>query len=151
MSDPVVSIKWKLRPGKRNSWATGGLEQMLQGGTLAFNSDIYQGIGNVLDETSGEITEWMKTNAPWEDQTGRARASLSAHRESPRYFLDGQDYGGDLKSNTITLGYSNTPDPVPYAWYLETKNAGRYQIILPAMTQWGGEVLNRIRAKLGLR
>lgn len=64
-----------------------------------------------------EMEEYAKVNAPWNDQTGRAREGL---------------YGVALRQRngkiSIVLSYA---DDVDYGAYLELRWAGRYATILP--------------------
>lgn len=145
MSSPV-SIKWKFRSphGTEENFA-----DLVHTGAFAYTSQIYYRTGQVLDSMMAEITEWMKTNAPWEDQTGRARAALQAKRLQDFTYYDEKTEVRN-KHLGIMIGYFNTADPVFYSWYLETKNAGKYQIILPTLDKFGQEVFERVRSRLRL-
>lgn len=83
---------------------------------------------------------WMKTNAPWSDQTTNARNGLSA-----RYA------GSDGGVHTMVLFHS-----VDYGIWLEVANEGKYAIINPALEEVGPRVmedlvglLNRIQSLPG--
>lgn len=69
---------------------------------------------------------YMKTNAPWQDQTSNARNGLAA-----RAYTDGNEYG-------IILFHQ-----VPYGIYLETRWSGRYAIINPTIEALGPQVMER--------
>lgn len=144
MSD-TVSIKWTIR----SKHSTKSLTDMLFLGTFDYENAIYDRAGQVLDSMLDEITAYMKANAPWTDRTGRARAALQAKRNSESWFYEGSE--GRNNTLGIMIGYFNASDPVFYAWYLETKNAGKYQIVLPTLDKFGQDVFNRVRSRLGLR
>jgi len=59
---------------------------------------------------------WMKLNAPWTDDTGAARAGLTAKSYS------------EANTHLMILAYS-----VHYGIWLEVANSGRFQILGPAM------------------
>lgn len=61
----------------------------------------------------------MKTNAPWQDQTGNARNGLRARAE------------GAGNGARIVLSHS-----VPYGVWLEIRWGGRYAIIGPAIEEF---------------
>jgi hypothetical protein len=65
---------------------------------------------------AAKSTGWMKTNAPWTDQTTAARSGLHAtsSRSGSRFEL--------------VLAHA-----VSYGIWLEVCNSGKYQIILPAL------------------
>lgn len=73
-----------------------------------------------------DVENYMKTNAPWTDQTGNARNGLTA-----RPFQEGETVG-------IVLSHS-----VPYGIYLEAKWSGRYAIIQPTIDAMGPVVMRR--------
>lgn len=66
----------------------------------------------------------MKSGATWQDQTGNARASLSA-----RPFRRGKVFG-------IQLSHG-----VPYGIWLEVRFSGRYAIIAPTIRSQGPQVM----------
>jgi hypothetical protein len=70
------------------------------------------------------VENYMKTNAPWEDQTGNARSGLFA-----RAYIEGDEIG-------IVLGHT-----VPYGIWLEVRFNGRYSIIQPAIDAMGPVVM----------
>lgn len=92
-------------------------------------------ISELAAQRAEEITEWMQENAPWQDETGAARASLLAE------VVDA--YEGIVE---IELSYSD-PD-VFYSVYLETMQAGRFEILGPAMDHWMPILIKDIRGIL---
>lgn len=73
-----------------------------------------------------EVENFMKNNAPWQDQTGNARNGLTA-----RAYREGDEVG-------IVLSHS-----VFYGIYLETRFSGRYAIIQPTIDEMGPRVMRR--------
>jgi hypothetical protein len=82
------------------------------------------------DSLAGRIESWMKAGATWQDRTGDARRGLYA--EASRSGALGQG-----KTITIEFGYGPKDDPIPYAIYLVTMQAGRFDIVGPAINHWG--------------
>lgn len=72
--------------------------------------------------------EYMKSNAPWTDQTGNARQGLK-----------GEPYG-DGKS-TFGVVYFHQ---VPYGIWLEVKHSGEYSIIVPTVQVMGPEIMKQV-------
>lgn len=70
------------------------------------------------------VENYMKVNAPWQDQTGNARNGLFA-----RAYIEGEEVG-------IVLGGS-----VPYQIWLEVRFSGRYAIIQPTIDAMGPRVM----------
>jgi hypothetical protein len=77
-----------------------------------------------MTEGAREIETYAQSNAPWEDQTGAARAGLSA------------DVGMDGLNVVISLSHS-----VDYGVYLELKDNGKYAIIMPTLEALGPKIL----------
>jgi hypothetical protein len=135
-----VSIKWKFHNGRGNvGFKSESLDDLIFTGTWNYTLKLRGAIYKTLESSLAEITSWMRENAPWTDQTGDARASLRAEMNS----LPHEMY------QEILLHYAD--DSVFYAWYLETKNAGKYQIILPTLDRFALDMLDRIRTRAGLR
>lgn len=91
------------------------------------------------ENIAGRMESWMKDNATWQDQTGDARRGLYA--EATRSGAMGQG-----KTITIEFGYGPKDDPVPYAIYLVTMQAGRFDVVGPALNYWGPVMLEEIYA-----
>ena len=71
-----------------------------------------------------QATAWMRSNAPWRDQTGNARNGLFSQP-----FSNKPNYG-------IILAHR-----VPYGIWLEVRWSGRYAVIGPAVQTQGPEVM----------
>jgi len=90
----------------------------------------------VAAQRGEEAEQWMKSNAPWTDRTGDARAGLHVTpQESP----------GVLTELVFSHG-----DDVPYGVWLEIANAGRYAIIAPAIDYWGPKLMQDIQRIVNL-
>jgi len=73
-----------------------------------------------------EVENYMKINAPWEDQTGNARNGLAA-----RAYRDKDEIG-------IVLFHQ-----VAYGIWLETRFGGKYAIIEPTIQAMSPKVMAR--------
>jgi len=76
----------------------------------------------------------MKVNAPWTDRTGAARSGLHARTEHSK------------TRHAIVFAHS-----VPYGIWLEVKNSGKYEIIMPTVRQESralGNDLDRLWARI---
>lgn len=88
----------------------------------------------VAEKLTDEITDYMKQNAPWQDRTGAARASLySVVQHAAR------------QSVTILLSHGSL---IPYGIYLEILNGGRLAIIAPSVDIWGPRMFHETQAIL---
>lgn len=88
-------------------------------------------IEDAMQRLANEIREWMQANAPWEDDTGDARANLQAIyvRES---------------NNTFSIWVGHGPN-IYYGVWLEVRWGGRYAIVGPAVQKFGPMLGARIR------
>lgn len=78
-----------------------------------------------------EVENYMKMNAPWQDQTGNARSGLFA-----RPFQEGETVGIDLGGS------------VDYQIWLEVRWSGRYAIIQPTIDAMAPVVMRRYERML---
>lgn len=87
--------------------------------TTAYIVALKQAAGMVIASRAPQIENWMRRNAPWQDRTGNARQSLHVVVE--------------IMSDVVvmTLAHGMT-----YGFWLETRWAGRYAIIAPALDHW---------------
>ena len=100
-----------------------------------FNYDINALVAAVVDYRGDRSVDWMKSNAPWTDRTGNARATLAAYGLHGFDFHELHLHGG-----------------MPYQIWLEIRWAGRYAIIGPAVKYQGLALMNQLRGlvkKLG--
>jgi len=140
----LVSIKWKFKGGNKYSTRLSSALRFYDYDDLFHNT-----VESILTRAADDITDWMKANAPWTDRTGKARASLKAQMGD--FWLAGTDYESNYKSSTqVIIGYVATADPVWYAWYLETIQAGKWAIVGPALDEWGPIIWQRVKTALGM-
>ncbi len=105
-----MSFQWSVTPEQ----AFGDLAE-------AYVLAIRAGVLDIANRRAPDITEWMQQNAPWQDITGVARASLLA--EVVELAID---------MTEIYLSHG-----AYYGVFLETKNAGKYAILAPSLDVWG--------------
>lgn len=90
----------------------------------------------VAHQRAEDATAWMKENAPWEDQTGRARAGLHVEElESPGVLTE--------------LVFSHDPE-LDYPLWLEIAHGGTYAIIAPAIDYWGPKLMTDVQRIVNL-
>ena len=82
-------------------------------------------------------TASMKTNAPWTDDTGAARAGLHSINVNTRL-------AGDNARYELILSHT-----VFYGIWLEIANSGRYQIIMPEVRKAGKQIMEDLEDLFG--
>lgn len=97
----------------------------------AIPNQVEQKMQAVGDYNAGWATTYLKTNAPWTDQTGAARGGISAIST------------GHGSSVEILMAYS-----VTYGIWLEIANDRRYAIITPAMRVVGAKLMRDLEGML---
>lgn len=108
-------------------WETKELEQKLR--DITENLD--EKVAAIFRENEAWATVWMKANAPWTDNTGRARAELGAKSYSSGHTHEMVLFGG-----------------APYQIWLEVANSGRFQILGPAMRYVAAKLLRDLQSLL---
>ncbi|MGI8404976.1 MAG: hypothetical protein ACR2OE_09485 [Thermomicrobiales bacterium] len=116
----AASIRWSAPPSAMANRADGYAERLI---------DAVHQIG---DTHAAEIQSEMKSNHPFQNQTGAAEAGLFAKAEP-------SDTGVRIRA-----GHG-----VFYGIYLERKNAGRYAIVLPTLQQHYGSFMSDMKALVG--
>lgn len=89
-----------------------------------FESKTRERIEEVCLEWAVKAVEYMKANAPWQDQTGYAR--------------DGLDTRVETKDGTIEIDLFHGVD---YGIWLEIRWGGTYAIILPTIEVMGPQLM----------
>jgi hypothetical protein len=84
-----------------------------------------------VDSIAESLLGDAKTNAPWNDRTGDARAGLE---------VEVSDEGGDV---VVTLMHT-----MEYGEWLETIQSGRFAIIMPTLEKYAGEVQQAVASGL---
>jgi hypothetical protein len=100
-----------------------------------FDHDINALVAGLVDFQGTKAMAWMKVNAKWTDRTGNARQTLSAYGLHSETWHEIHLHGG-----------------MPYQIFLETRWAGRFAIIGPAVKYHGLALMNRLNGivrKLG--
>lgn len=103
-------------------------DKKLLGNLRTFDNRLKDAVKVTVDYNAGYATGWMKSNAPWTDRTGAARAGLIALPASGRNFEE------------IIMSYS-----VYYGIWLEVANNRRYAIIQPAMRIIGDKLMRDLQ------
>lgn len=106
-----VKISWSVPP-----------EDQIIPFLKAMPEDLLAYMEEILQESTDEITQWMQQNAPWEDRTGAARASLWSDVETSA-------------AHIVRLVMAYGPE-IAYSRYLEDMQMGRFSILTPAMEHW---------------
>lgn len=102
----------------------------LTGNVKAMPSKIDRALAAAVEYAATKSEGYMKTNAPWTDQTSNARNGLNTQP-----FHEGKTHGYHLAHG------------VPYGIWLEVRWDGRYGII-PQATQQGGMMVMSLMTKL---
>ena len=97
----------------------------------AYAQAVFNAVFVACQRRAPAMENWMKANAPWTDRTGNARQTLKT------------EVVPALAEIIIYLRHGMT-----YGFWLETKNAGRYAIISPAIDHWLPIILQDIQAVL---
>jgi len=100
-------------------------------GILAYEVTLMHTIYRVMREYAEEMEQYMQDNAPWEDQTGEARAGLGAvvdeHPVRPEIIL----------YHTVSYGK-----------WLEIRWNGLYAVIMPTIEDMGPGLIRRLEEAL---
>ncbi|QGJ91010.1 hypothetical protein HWC82_gp21 [Gordonia phage Yikes] len=82
----------------------------------------------IIDAGATRGEAYMKNNAPWTDRTGAARSGLTTmtHHESDQ--------------STVVFAHA-----VDYGIWLEVKNDGEYEVIMPSVLHTGKEIMDDFR------
>ena len=91
------------------------------------DSDTEQRIGVIAERQATVSQNEMRSNAPWQDRTGNARNGLFG-----KYSREGD-------THKITLSHS-----MNYGIWLETRWAGKYEIIRPSISKGGDDVMRQL-------
>jgi len=113
-----------------DSQLTGGLAR-LRANVKAAGRAIEERVDATMVEVAAEGEAYMKERAPWHDDTGAARAALNAVP--------------DLEGRRKTITFTNEVD---YGFVLETREHGRFGIVLPAAIAMGERLMQRFEGAL---
>lgn len=90
------------------------------------------GVDLTFDSMVPVAEGYMRTNAPWTDRTGNARAGLRA-----------QHVANPMVRHELILYHT-----MPYGIWLEVRWSGRYAIIAPTIQEIGPDVMQRVVASV---
>lgn len=103
-------------------------ENSLMPRLMTLDSAMQLGIRATLSRYEPIAEARLKERAPWTDRTGNARNGLAARAV----------FGDDVDS--LVLFHQ-----VPYGIYLETKNSGKYAVIMPVVNEISKEIMGTLR------
>lgn len=86
----------------------------------------------VSEKIASEGQSVMRVNAPWTDRTSNARNGLFGKAMHEKGI-----------SHTIVLYHT-----MPYGVFLETRNSGKYAVIVPTLQTMGPRTMNLLRTIL---
>ena len=104
-----MGFKWETSP-----------EKAFVPGFDKYAALIHSEISIIALRRAPEITDWMKQNATWKDDTGEARRTLHTEVE---WVLN--------KMVSVVMDYG-----VDYGVWLAFARGGKYDIIAPALDHW---------------
>jgi len=119
----------KARQWEKNEYWT---VDTLFKGIANFEMKTGDGVVEAAQKFAGELVDYARRNAPWEDETGDARAGLSSQ--------------GVATNDSVTLYLTHT---VEYGIYLEVRWGARYAIIIPTIEAMGPKIYNDMRGMCG--
>ena len=117
----MAGLKWDLRPARLFEWLGDVRRRQVEAATL-----------RVAERNAALIEAYMKTNAPWQNRTGQARATLKA---------EVLDVTGRAAFILLTYG-------VDYSLYLETMQGGRFAIIGPTLDVFAPRIMRDLQIEL---
>jgi hypothetical protein len=108
------------------------LEGTLLTGIAQFQFKTSDKVAEKIVDFAGQLQDYARDNAPWEDQSGDARRGLEA------------SVVADDDEMSITLQHT-----VDYGIWLEIRWGGRYAIIIPSMEQIGPQIYDQMSGMCG--
>lgn len=121
----MAKSEFKWDAGKKPS-------DVFEAGVSKYAATIRKEIKNLADAWQPVIEDYMKLNAPWEDQSSNARQTLNVQVEETK--------------NRTELVLAHGMD---YGIYLELANTGVWAIINPSLDIFGPRVWNSVIDILG--
>lgn len=111
MTNSGITVTTGLKSG-----GAGGIKiQNLIDNTLRFEPKLKDAMNETLEHERGVLEAYIKTNAPWTDQTGNARNGLFVRVDSEFMRSGGGQFSVGGQTFRLVLGHS-----VPYGIWLET-------------------------------
>lgn len=118
-----MGMRWQRKPGDAFSDMADDYRRSVEIGVL-----------KIVQRNRIEMSNYMKSNAPWTDRTGNARQALHTALE----------YKPGV-SIVIEFGHGHG---IEYGIYLEFKNAGRYAIVNPTGDVFAPRIWSQIQGML---
>lgn len=130
----MAGLEWKVSPAEAWPAAAG-----------AYVKAVRAGVHGVALKNAALIENFMKTEAPWQDQTAAARQGLYCEvtPETPAQVVDVIElwfgYGAGFPYLYFLEGYDYRYNFAP------TRQGKKFSIITPTLDQWGPKVWAEIR------
>ncbi|WP_231123368.1 hypothetical protein [Mycobacterium asiaticum] len=96
-------------------------------------------INSIMGLTAVDGAEYMKDRARWRDDTGNRKDRV------PGAARAGLNTSTDLKGTHKVIRFAHGVD---YGIWLEIKNNGKWQIIMPAVAEMGKRLMKNLRGSL---
>lgn len=110
----------------RFRWKPGHHPSNLADKVEIFKTQIRSKAIRTSESTAEQMVQWMRANAPWNDDTGNARRDLYARATRT----------GELgQGRFIVIEFGHGPE-IYYGIYLETMQGGRFAIVGPTIDYW---------------
>lgn len=107
-----------------------GLDTMSEA-LVDYGNRVLDASRSAAQELADEMVAWAKENAPWEDQTGDARAGLQAHV---------------VQQGARTVIWFGHGKDIHYGVWLEIMQNGRFSIVLPTILRYAPAVAGKVAA-----
>lgn len=106
-------------------------------------------IQSIMGYEATDAQNFMRTHAPWNDQTGNARQGLFAKSGKG----EAQGPGRSVTTGRFTKGTSGSYyiviyHTMPYGIWLEVKHEGKLAIIDPTLNEYGPRVMKDLNGLL---
>jgi len=126
-------------------------EDSLRPKVRGLSDKINTGVRAIMEFQAPQCQNYMRENAPWDDQTGNARNGLFAKAYSSGGGGRGRDSAGRFTSGSTASHGIVLYGSVPYQIWLEVRFSGRYAIIVPTVERKAPDVMrmvNKLLARL---
>lgn len=114
----------------------------LRDNAKAVAGDYEQQLNDKIIDAAVEGETYMKEHAPWRDDTGNRKD------RSPGAARAGLFTVPDIEGRTKEILFSHSVD---YGIWLETKNSGKYEIIMPSVKHIGEQLMASTEGSLTTR
>ena len=104
----------------------------LSRGLANFMFKTQNGMAEIANEFADELLQYAQDHAPWQDQTGDARAGLQT--------------AAVLRNESLEVELYHT---VEYGIWLEVRWGGKYAIIIPSVEAMGTKLLQKMDGLIG--